>query len=231
MVCTWVVFSAKGGGEENSWGKSSSCDLISPIQFLQQFYCHNCISLWSVLLETKLMGGKCLLIRHSLYRRRGKKRHKISYALLTASGIFLKAEIKSMTKNVWNQGFADLQTLPVSTARLGGSGHSVWAQGHSGRQPCQKGGALGQPCCLRRTLQAKTLIGFLRNAQSNQGEACKELTLSHCRCHVCLLAALTQVPNEAEERIRSISSPQFLRYSSSSFTMKAWPCPTFQNAI
>ena len=140
---------------------------------------------------------------------------------LLASGIFLKAEIKSMTKNVWNQGFADLQTLPVSTARLGGSGHSAWAQGHSGRQPCQKGGALGQPCCLRRTLQAKTLIEFLRNAQSNQGEACKELTLSHCRCHVCLLAALTQVPNEAEERMRSISSPQFLRYSSSSFTMKA----------
>ena len=43
---------------------------------------------------------------------------------LLASGIFLKVEIKSMTKNVWNQGFADLQTLPVSTARLGGYGHS-----------------------------------------------------------------------------------------------------------
>ena len=59
-----------------------------------------------------------------------------------------------------------------------------------------------------------------RSIQS--GEACKELTLSHCRCHVCLLVALTQVPNEAEERI-SISSPpqEFLRYSCSSFIIKA----------
>lgn len=56
---------------------------------------------------------------------------------LLASGLFLKVEIKSMTKNVWNQGFAELQTLPVSTARLGGFGHSAWAQGHSGWQSCQ----------------------------------------------------------------------------------------------
>ena len=69
----------------------------------------------------------------------GGKRHKRSlmYCSLLASGLFLKVEIKSMTKNVWNQGFAELQTLPVSVARLGGFGHSAWAQGHSGWQPCQ----------------------------------------------------------------------------------------------
>ena len=31
---------------------------------------------------------------------------------LLASGIFLKVEIKSMTKNVWNQGFATCRLCP-----------------------------------------------------------------------------------------------------------------------
>ena len=146
---------------------------------------------------------------------------------LLASGIFLKVEIKSMTKDVWNQGFADLQTLPVSTARLGGSGHS-------GRRPCQteharRVGLLGSPAvspelCTRKPSQESwevlnpIRVKPARNLLSVTAEA------------MCVCWPLNSVPKETEEKTRSVTS-QFQGYSCSSFTITAWPCPTLQNAI
>ena len=105
-------------------------------------------------------------------------------SLFVASGIFLKVEIKSMTKNAWKQGFAELQTAPVSTARLGwlwplslGSGPLQLAA--LSTRICQEGGAPRQSCCLRRTLQGKTPKGFLKHTRPNQSELYKELALSN----------------------------------------------------
>lgn len=160
-----------------------------PHNFMPQVYFPMECSTWNQAWEKK---KKILLFRGGWYRRRRKniyRRSLMGCSLFVASGIFLKVEIKSMTKNAWKQGFAELQTAPVSTARLGwlwplslGSGPLQLAA--LSTRICQEGGAPRQSCCLRRTLQGKTPKGFLKHTRPNQSELYKELALSNWKCHM-----------------------------------------------
>lgn len=121
MVCPRVVCSSKDSNDENSWGKSSS------VTWFLQFSSHNnsvsqLYSLLSVLLETNTMENKTktkpLL---DMDNRERENLQKISYGLLTACfrDIFENRNYIYTAKNAWNQGCAELQTLSVSTAKLG----------------------------------------------------------------------------------------------------------------
>lgn len=150
---------------------------------------------------------------------------------LLASGIFLKVEIKSMTKNVWNQGFADLLTC-----RLCPSPQPGWVA--LATQPGLRATQVGVPAKQNMPEGWGSPQNSARENPHRSPETCStqlgwslQGTCSQSLEMPCVsVGCLTQVPSEAEEKTRSVTS-QFLGYSCSSFTIMAWPCPTPQNAI
>lgn len=220
--------STRGGKEENSWSQSSSCYLISEsYSVFTTILCGNFTSLLSVLLEIKPLGGNASYL--DVDNIQGDKKIYGSFmdGSLFASRTVLRIEIKfSRPKTPGTRASLSL--------RLGLSPHSqagiAFRLGKLAKQTMPGRWGSWSASLSPRTLQVKTLRGFLRNIRPIS-VLCKELTLKHCWCHINLLAPLTHVPSEAKEKTKMISVSQFLGYSCSSCTVKAWPCTSLQNAI
>lgn len=133
---------------------------------------------------------RTLLFRYGHYRRKGKiYRRSLRDCPLLASGIFLKTEIKSPQPKMPG-------TRAVLSCGLGLSPQPGW--GGSGR-------SANQNMPGRRGSWAAWLAPQDAASENSNRIPEKHETQSECQCHAHPLAALTQVPTEAEENVEMIS--------------------------
>lgn len=198
--CTWVVSKLRVAVSCSSEVKLI-CDLILPksvfAAILCQLYFHFSVSTWNY-----SWGRKCLLIvEHMDNIEEGEKKTQdllcIAHSFPCHTGIFLRVEIKSNDQKMsGTRGFAGLDSARLQQPGCG-SGYQV---GSPAKQNSARAGGLWKNSLLSPQNSASKTLRIPEKTSNQSGLSLQGTHASHCRCHVHLLAALTQVPSEAEEK-------------------------------